>query len=291
MSGASTDDSEPPGSLGLGAALDLSSDFALERARVEEFRAKGHTVVRGLASRLEVDAYRPAISEATATHAWEKRPLEERDTYGKAFLQAANLWRRDATVRRFTLARRFAKVAAELLEVDAVRLYHDQALFKEAGGGRTPWHQDQHYWPLDTDRTITMWMPLVDVPPSIGTMTFVSGSHRLGYLGEYAISDESDAAFDRMIVERGLTTETHGAASAGDATFHSGWMLHSAPPNPTGTLRAVMTVIYYADGTRIVDPVGKGQEFDLHAWLRGCRPGDLAATDRNPVVYSSSAGD
>ena len=37
----------------------------------------------------------------------------------------------------------------------SVRLYHDQALFKEAGGGITPWHQDQHYWPLDTDRTIT----------------------------------------------------------------------------------------------------------------------------------------
>ena len=62
-------------------------------------------------------------------------------------------------------------------------------LVKEASAGvATPWHQDQFYWPLDTDRTITMWMPLVDVPPEIGSMTFVSGSHRLGYLGDYGIS-------------------------------------------------------------------------------------------------------
>ena len=268
----------------------LDDEVAVDPGSVREFQAKGHTVVRGLASPAEVEAYRPLIHEATMAHAYDKRPLEERDTYGKAFLQAANLWRRSELVRRFTFSRRFARVAADLLGVDGVRLYHDQALFKEAGGGRTPWHQDQHYWPLDTDRTITMWMPLVDVPTSIGTMTFVSGSHRLGYLGEYSISDESDRAFEAMIAERSLALETHGAASAGDATFHAGWMLHSAPPNPTGTLRAVMTVIYFADGTRVAEPTGPAQEFDLEVWLRGLAPGELAAGDRNPLLWSRTAG-
>jgi ectoine hydroxylase-related dioxygenase (phytanoyl-CoA dioxygenase family) len=264
----------------------LDDEVMVDAACVEEFQSKGHTVVRGLASADEVAAYRPVIEAATHEHAYDKRPLEERDTYGKAFLQAPNLWRRDELVRRFTFSRRFAGVAAALLGVSGVRLYHDQALFKEAGGGRTPWHQDQHYWPLDTDRTITMWMPLVDVPPSIGTMSFVSGSQREGYLGEYSISDESDAAFDRMIKERGLVVETHGALAAGDATFHAGWMLHSAPPNPTGTLRSVMTIIYFADGTRVSTPTGKAQEFDLKIWLRGLSPGDLAAGELNPLLWS-----
>ena len=263
----------------------LDATFDLDPACIAEFRSKGHTAVRGLASRDEIDAYRPAIHAAAIEHAYDKRPLEERDTYGKAFLQAPNLWRRDEIVRRFTFAARFAKVAAELLEVDGVRLYHDQALFKEAGGGRTPWHQDQHYWPLDTDRTITMWMPLVDVPPEIGTMTFVSGSHRLGYLGEYSISDESEAAFAAMIAERALPLETHGALDAGDATFHAGWMLHSAPPNPTGTLRAVMTIIYLADGTRVAEPTGPAQAFDLKIWLRGLAPGDLIDGELNPRLW------
>jgi ectoine hydroxylase-related dioxygenase (phytanoyl-CoA dioxygenase family) len=266
----------------------LDDEIAVDPSCVAEFAAKGHTVVRGLASPDEIAAYRPAIETATFEHAHDKRPLEERETYGKAFLQAPNLWRRDELVKRFTFSRRFARVAADLLGVDGVRLYHDQALFKEAGGGRTPWHQDQHYWPLDTDRTITMWMPLVDVPPSIGTMTFVSGSHRLGYLGEYSISDESDAAFEAMIAERSLTLDTHGALAAGDATFHAGWMLHSAPPNPTGTLRSVMTIIYFPDGTRVSEPTGPAQAFDLKIWLRGLAPGDLAAGELNPLLWSRS---
>ena len=80
----------------------------------------------------------------------------------------------------------------------------------QAGGGATPWHQDQYYWPLSTDQTITMWMPLVDVPSSVGTMTFASGSHRLGFLGSYAISDESEAAIlgDAMNIIDTRTTIT-----------------------------------------------------------------------------------
>lgn len=270
---------------------DLSSPVEVPPERIAEMREKGHTVIHGLASRAEVEAYRPVIHEATLEYAWDKRPLEERDTYGKAFLQAANLCHRDERIRGFTFSRRFAGVAAQLLGVDRVRLYHDQALFKEAGGGRTPWHQDQYYWPLDDDRTITMWMPLVDVAPEVGTMRFVSGSHRRGYLGEYGISDESEAAFAEMIEREGLPIETHGALRAGDATFHRGWTLHSAPANPTGNLRAVMTVIYMADGIHVAEPRSDAQRLDLAIWLRGLEPGDPAAGKMNPLLYDAADRD
>ena len=54
----------------------------------------------------------------------------------------------------------------------AVRVYHDQALLKEPGGGHTPWHQDQNYWPFDSKRTVFMWMPSVDIEPEVGSMHF-----------------------------------------------------------------------------------------------------------------------
>jgi ectoine hydroxylase-related dioxygenase (phytanoyl-CoA dioxygenase family) len=263
---------------------DLESAFEVPDRSVLEFRDKGHTVVRGLASAEEVAAYRPDIERVAADRAWEKRPLAERDTYGKAFLQACNLWQVDAAVQRFVFAHRFADAAAQLLGVERVRLYHDQALIKEAGGGPTPWHQDQYYWPFDGDTTITMWMPLVDIPDEIGSMTFASGSHRMGYLGEYAISDESEHAFRTMIERERLPLETHGALAAGDATFHAGWTLHSAGANPTGTTRPVMTVIYFADGLHVSEPERDAQRFDLAVWLPGLQPGDRAATPTNPVL-------
>jgi ectoine hydroxylase-related dioxygenase (phytanoyl-CoA dioxygenase family) len=269
----------------LGDTPSLDEAHALPPRCIDEFAEKGHTVVRGLASAEEVAAFRPVIEQAAMTYSRERRPLEERDTYGKAFLQVPNLWQRDEEVRAFVFARRFAQVAAELLGVDGVRLYHDQALFKEPSGGATPWHQDQTYWPLDTDRTITMWMPLVDVGTVPGTMTFASGSHRMGPLGEYGISDDSQRSFERMVTERCLELETHGALEAGDATFHAGWTLHSAPPNPTDQMRPVMTIIYFADGARVGEADHPIQKFDLKAWLRPCQPGDLAAGDLNPVLY------
>jgi len=265
----------------------LDDVFALDASCVDAFARDGHVVVRGLATRDEIDAFRPAIESAVVRLSRERRPIAERDTYAAAFLQIMNIWRHDETVERFVCARRFAGVAAALLGVDGVRIYHDQALFKEPGGGRTPWHQDQYYWPLDTDRTITMWMPLIDVPPEVGTMTFVSGSHRLGYLGEFEISDASEHAFQMMIDERGLPLTTHGALAAGDATFHAGWTLHGAPPNPTGTMRPVMTVIYFADGARAVEPDHPFRAFDLRTWLPGVRPGEPAASEINPLVYSA----
>jgi ectoine hydroxylase-related dioxygenase (phytanoyl-CoA dioxygenase family) len=250
-----------------------------------EFARDGFVLVRGLASADEIAAFRPAIVETAARLRWDLRRLEERDTYGQAFLQTFNLWRHDETVKRFVFARRFARAAAELLGVSAVRLYHDQALFKEAGGGPTPWHQDQHYWPLDTDRTITLWMPLHDLTPETGIMHFARGSHTRGCLFDLPIGDESEALLSRLIADQGFEVVGAGATHAGDASFHAGWTLHGAPPNRTSTVREVMTVIYFADGTRVAEPDSPGRRFDLKTWLPGVAPGELAASPINPILH------
>ena len=273
----------PPSHVSL---PELSQDYPLTRNHVAAYQRQGHVHLPGLLSADEVAAYRPVINHAADAFNTESRPMEERDTYGKAFLQIMNLWTKDEAVRRFVFARRFAKIAAELMGVDGVRLYHDQALFKEPGGGPTPWHQDQYYWPLGTDNTITMWMPLVDVPDEVGTMTFATGSREMGFLGDFEISDESDQIFDNLVKDNGLQLHNYGGMKAGDATFHSGWTLHGAPGNPTANMREVMTIIYFADETKVTDPGDNPhRNNDLRTWLPGLKPGDLAASELNPLLY------
>lgn len=271
---------------GAKAAPVLDTPFEVPRSAIAEYRTKGHTCLRGLASPDEAAAWRPILASAALAGRHDTRPLEERDTYGRAFVQVPNLWERDVATKGFVFARRFARAAAELMGVDGVRLYHDQALFKEPGGGHTPWHRDQFYWPLDTAHTITLWMPLVDVPEEVGSMHFASGSQRVQDLGEAAIGDASDAHFGREVAERGLPVETHGALRAGDATFHAGWTLHRAEPNPTAEMREVMTIIYFADGARVGPLDHPNREFDQKVWLPGCAPGELAGSRKNPVLWS-----
>lgn len=270
------------------ARPELSRSHALEPETIGSFRRDGHAVVRGLASPDEVAAYRPALLDAGEKGRYDHRPLEARDTYGRAFVQMFNLWRHRDDARAFVFAQRFARVAAELMGVDRVRLYHDQALFKEAGGGFTPWHQDQFYWPLDTPNTITMWMPLVDCSEEMGPMRFASGSHRLGSLGDFPIGDESQREFDRRIAEHGLAVTSHGPFVAGDATFHAGWTLHSAPPNTTAVTREVMTVIYFADGALVGPLDHPNRRLDRDTWLPGCEPGMPAASRLNPILWPST---
>ncbi|NCX31779.1 MAG: phytanoyl-CoA dioxygenase family protein [Actinobacteria bacterium] len=178
-------------------------------------------------------------------------------------------------------------VVGELMGVRGVRLYHDQALFKEPGGGLTPWHQDQVYWPLDSDKTITMWMPLVDVPSEVGSVVFVSGSHHSGNLGGAEIGDNSQHYFDRLITERNYTTHSYAPMRAGDATFHSGWTLHGAPANETKTMRCVMTIIYFADETRVGALDNPMRENDAQQWLGSRRTGELADGPLNPLLWSA----
>lgn len=264
---------------------ELKADYLLNQSQIEQYLKDGHILLKNLASRTLIDAYRPLIDEAVGQHARQTRPMEQRDTYGKAFIQISNVWVKSPVVKPFVFARRFAKVAAELMGVNGVRIYHDQALFKEPGGGHTPWHQDQIYWPVDTDKTITLWMPLVDIPEEVGSMTFASGSHIKGFISKHLISDQSHSTLKEYIEGENLPQVHYGAMKAGDATFHAGWTMHSAPGNPTPNTREVMTVIYVADETRVMVPDSNARKSDLAKWLPGLQPGDLIDSPINPILY------
>ena len=262
----------------------LNNYIAMPAAATENFRGNGHVLIPGVLAAAEVAAWRRVISLAAMRYNTEQRALADRDTYGKAFLQIMNLWEVDEDVKQFTLAKRFGKIAAQLLGVDNVRIYHDQALYKEPGGGLTPWHQDQYYWPLNTPETVTMWMPLIDITEEMGMLTFASGSHKAGFVGNIAISDESESTFEAFIKERGYPISRPHSMKAGDATWHYGWTLHSAPGNAAAVTREVMTIIFMADDAIITAPQNNHQEADRQRWLGGLAPGSPAASALNPLV-------
>jgi ectoine hydroxylase-related dioxygenase (phytanoyl-CoA dioxygenase family) len=263
---------------------ELNDTRTLPEATIAEFREKGHTLIQHVLSPEEVAAYRPVIVNAAEKYNTEKRKLEDRDTYGKAFLQIMNLWRGDADTKKYVFAKRFAKIAADLLGVDNVRIYHDQALFKEAGGGPTPWHQDQYYWPIDSHDTITMWMPLVDIDEEMGMLTFASGSFTEGAVFNNEISDQSEDLFNIYVRDKKFPITRAKTMKAGDATWHRGFTIHNAPGNKSDKMREVMTIIFIADGARITEPTNKYQADDHKNWLMSKPIGGFVDSELNPKV-------
>src|SRR5437667_3980722 len=248
----------------------------------ESFARDGHVLVRGIASRDQIAEYRPVIRDVVESVKDEKQGRI--DDYSKLFMQVTNIWRLSDAARQIVFNRHFAQIAAQLLGVKSVRLYHDQALFKPPGAERTPWHQDRYYWPLDTDRTVTMWLPLIDVAEEMGPMIFASGSHHVEALGDLMISERTDLKLAKLIADRGWPVHSE-PLRAGDATFHAGGTLHSAGANRSNKVREILTVIYFASGTRVAQPANETQRVDLEVFLPGVKPGEEAKSEMNPVLF------
>jgi ectoine hydroxylase-related dioxygenase (phytanoyl-CoA dioxygenase family) len=270
------------------AALpDLYSEYHLTDAQIGQFREQGFVILRGVLTADEVEAYRVEIKKATAELNQEKRKLEDRDAYGKAFLQTMNLRLINEGVMKLIASRRLGKIAADLMGVDGVRVYHDQSLFKEPGQGTnpTPWHQDQYYWPLEELTTTGFWMPLVDIEEGMGGMKWAAGTHKLGFLGQHAISAESQKFFDGYIAEKNIPVTEGVPMKKGDVSFHYGWTLHAAGPNCSDKMREAMIGTYYADTMRVMKPVNSSQEGDRVRFLGGKQPGELADSELNTPAY------
>jgi ectoine hydroxylase-related dioxygenase (phytanoyl-CoA dioxygenase family) len=264
----------------------LSTPYALEHGAVRHFEEHGFVKLAGALDPADVSAYEPTITSKVIELNTQHLSLAERDTYGKAFLQVTNLWRHSEKVRELVFSERLAGIAAALLGVESVRLYHDQALYKEPGGGITPWHADQYYWPLSGDRTVTVWLPLQETPAEMGPLAFAAGSHRFAYGRDLPISDESERELRKALGEQPLVETPY---RLGDASFHGGWTFHRASPNNSTAPRRVMTVIYMAADITVAEPTNVYQRADLEDWMPGTAVGAVPRSPLNPVLYPSPA--
>jgi ectoine hydroxylase-related dioxygenase (phytanoyl-CoA dioxygenase family) len=210
--------------------------------------------------------------------------MEQRSTYQKAFLQVMNIWTKCDTVREFVFGKRLARIAAELMGTRGVRMYHDQALYKEGRGGFTPWHADQYYWPLASEHSITAWIPLQATPMEMGPLAFAPGSHRHDLGRELEIGDQSQSVIERKLLdaELGCFEEPF---ELGEVSFHSGWTFHRAGRNLTDRPREVMTVIYMDSDMRLAAPRNPHQKDDWEGWCPGAKVGELIDSPLNPVLW------
>ena len=261
---------------------DIVGVYVLSAEQIEFYRQNGYIHLKAVLSAGLLNRHRAEVVSKVQELSTETLPLAQRSTYGKAFLQVMNLWRSSEAVRTFVMGKRLARIASELVGCDGIRLYHDQALFKEPGGGITPWHADQYYWPLSNERTVTAWIPLTAVGLPMGPLSFCPGSQRIQEGRELAISDDSEQTLKQKLAAYGTVEEPF---DLGDVSFHAGWTFHRAGANLSQSMREAFTIIYMDHEMRLAEPRNANQKTDRERWCPQVRVGEIVASELNPLLY------
>jgi len=222
---------------------ELETDYTLGRSDIAHFREHGFVKLKNVLSADTIAEYEPEITGKVIELNTQDVPLEERDTYGKAFLQVTNLWQDSERVLEFVSSPRLARIAAQLLGVQSVRLYHDQAVYKRPEKPRRfPWHQDNGYTFVEPQQYLTCWVALTDATVDNGCPHVVPGLHRLGTL-RHRFADP----LGWEIFEDHPDAISAPVAKGGIVVFSS-LSPHLTGPNTTGAVRKAYILQYAPDG-------------------------------------------
>lgn len=214
----------------------------------EKFRRDGFVHVPGVFSPEELAHYGAAVDKAVAERkAEDTRTLDEKTPYEQSFMQCQYIWEDFPDVRPLTFDPRIGQITSAMLGADRVRLWHDQALYKEAGGRGTEAHQDQPYWPIAERDTATVWIPFQATDDATGCMGYVPGSHHDE--GEFIDIFGTPGDGKRLEDKYAGTPPVFVHCEPGDVIFHGGFTTHLAKPNTSDRTRRVYTAIYFADGS------------------------------------------
>lgn len=276
---------------------DLSQEYPLTTDQIKRYRQDGHLFLPGILSPEQIAAYRPYIVEFVMQQR-SKLNAAEQSVGGSPETFAFSLHNICEPMKQLLMSKRLGKIAADLMGANAVRILHYYGFFKPPGGPGTSWHQDSVFLPLDTD-VITIWLPLVDVPAEVA-MTFANGSQTMGFFDLRAMGGLDDKDPIRKDMQHcGYILDEGQALQAGDADFHSGKIVHCAPPNTSKYMREVIAICYYPDGAKLVDPTaalaypGGQYIYMMHQhiyrnYFSHLKPGEPAISETNPIIYAHS---
>ena len=211
------------------------------------------------------------------------------DVKKNRFLSLEMMWLENTPIREFVLSSRIAKICAELLSVKKIRLYHDNALVKESGCGRTPWHYDDHHFPLDTNDVITAWIPAQAIPVEMGPLTFAEPLEVYKLVKDIEFN-EFDTSYDRKInnvFKKKQVSIVEEPFELGEVSFHHNLSFHTASENKTTQSRVVLANTYFADGARVVkNPTMISG--DWKKFIPETKPGEIVSSNLNPICWPTN---
>jgi ectoine hydroxylase-related dioxygenase (phytanoyl-CoA dioxygenase family) len=237
-------------------------------AEIQAFQRDGAICLQGVFEERWLDVIARGIEQNLANPSEFSESLDA--GAGRFFNDYCN-WQKIPEYRAYVMASPAAEIAARLMGSSKAIFYHEHLLIKEPGNlSKTPWHQDQPYYPVAGRQMCSIWMPLDPVPVE-SSLQFVKGSHAQGPLyiprkfatqKNYQLKDESDltglAGFENVPDDIDARPDKYEilswALEPGDCVVFYGATLHGAAGNVSlDRSRRAFSTRWFGEEARFVE--------------------------------------
>lgn len=248
----------------------------------KDFDENGFVVVKGIFRDDDVERLGEALDRGLRRRgAVESAPLNERRALNRQFTHGFNFWEESPLARKIVADSRLCEIAASLLGSAAIRLFLDQAFFKEAGAEPTSRHQDITRWPV-RGKLLTAWIALDDATEETGALAYIPGSHRVGpssWMDLVTGREWTDE--QRLLIDR---EPVFAPVSRGSVLFHDSCVFHLAAANSAARRRRAFAAVFAdADVVR-----SSSLPFPLLDWDGVCVGAKLLGP-RTPIIWPRDA--
>ncbi|MDE2126485.1 MAG: phytanoyl-CoA dioxygenase family protein [Armatimonadetes bacterium] len=265
----------------------------VSQEQIERYQRDGFLIIPNFLTDGELNTWRSVTDEAVEQRleaaaksdgldrtAWTNQ-ADPNNFYAQVFVQCVRLADTHAGMADLMLDPRLGRMAGSLAGVDGIRIWHDQALYKQPWGNPTGWHLDNPYWSFTSPDSLSIWVALDDATLANGCLWYLPGTHKQ-FTGKNAgISTNQRSLFDSYPEWEKLDAVPADCA-AGSAVFHNGRTAHGAGANMTPRPRRAMTCAYMPDGSTF-----NGTQNVLPPdYFAALKPGDVLNNDRqNPLIW------
>ncbi|NEO40048.1 MAG: phytanoyl-CoA dioxygenase family protein [Moorea sp. SIOASIH] len=259
---------------------ELAEPYPISEHQIKKFQTESYLRIKNLLSPGSVYLLRQELKQVFDQH-YKFDP-------NRQFSSREMMWLESDIAKEFVLSRRLGQLAAQLLQVSSVRIYHDDFLCKEPGGGRTPWHYDGHHYPIASNNVGTMWIPLQPTPKEMGPLELAKGMDTYKLVKEIPFdkfSQDHDRAIAEMLQARGIIIDRE-PFQLGEITFQHSLNVHGAGANCTTEQRIAFGISYFENGASVINSPtlisGDWQKF-----MPGVQPSEPISSPYNPIVYDT----
>lgn len=259
----------------------LSSPYRLTKNNIETFQKNGFIKLKNVFTPAALHTLRCEILSLL-----KKNFSNNYERKKNRFLSLEMMWLENKLIKEFVLCPRITQICSKLLSVKKIRLYHDNALVKEPGCGRTPWHYDDHHYPLATNDVITAWIPAQAIPIEMGPLIFAKPLEVYKLVKDIKFN-EFDTSYDKKISDvfkNKQVSIVEEPFELGEVSFHHNLSFHTASENKTTQSRIVLANTYFADGARVVNNPTMISG-DWTKFIPATKPGEIISSNLNPICW------